>query len=265
LGSGFHQALNPILNATSKIFLKLLARKNTMNNLPASSNFARRARLKQLAALGLLGPAGISGLIQEVLAKGDTPTIKGINSLSGTATVNGIPAKSGTPLKAGDKVSTGSGSSAVIVIGKDGYLLRESTSVTFEESKTIPGLVSGVLLATGKLLAVFAKRMDERVMIRAPHATIGIRGTGCYTEVQEGRTYLCLCYGEAGITGVGMETPKVIKTTHHEQPVWLDDRGGIMKVEKANFVNHNDDELIMLEKLNGREPPFVALGMTGRY
>ena len=47
-------------------------------------------------------------------------------------------------------------------------------------------------------------------------------------------------------------------------PVWLDDSSGIIKVEKAGFVNHND-ELIMLEKLNGREPPFVALGLTGRY
>ena len=47
--------------------------------------------------------------------------------------------------------------------------------------------------------------------------------------------------------------------------MWLDERGGIMKVEKAGFVDHNDDELIMLEKLTGREPPFVKLGLTGRY
>ena len=67
------------------------------------------------------------------------------------------------------------------------------------------------------------------------------------------------------MNGVGMAQPKILKTTHHETPVWLDDRGGVMKVEKAGFVNHNDDELIMLEKLNGREPPFVALGLTGRY
>ena len=47
--------------------------------------------------------------------------------------------------------------------------------------------------------------------------------------------------------------------------MWLDDRGGMMKVEKAGFVNHNDLELIMLEKLNGREPPFVPMGLTGKY
>ena len=95
--------------------------------------------------------------------------------------------------------------------------------------------------------------------------SVGIRGTGCYLEVQEGRTYFCLCYGQASVNGMGLTEPKLIKTTLHESPVWLDDRGGVMKVEKAGFVNHNDLELIMLEKLNGREPPFVAMGLTGKY
>ena len=225
----------------------------------------RRARLKQLAALGLLGPAGISGFIQEVLAKGDVPVVNGINSLSGSVTVNGSPAKAGTPLKAGDKVSTANASTAVLVLGKDGFLLRDSTTVTFQESKTKPGLVKSVLVTTGKILAVFAKRTDGGLTVGVPHATVGIRGTGCYLEIHEGRSYFCLCYGEAGVDGVGMAQTKIIKTTHHESPVWLDDRGGVMKIEKAGFVNHNDDELIMLEKLHGRAPPFVAMGLTGRY
>ena len=236
-----------------------------MHNALPPDIAARRARLKQLAALGLLGPAGITGLIQEALAKGDVPTFKGINSLIGNAMVNGTPAKAGTAVKPGDKVSTSDGSTAVLVVGKDAFLLRGSTTVTFQESKTRPGLVDTVLVTTGKILAVFAKRVDDMLTIKVPHATVGIRGTGCYLEVVEARSYFCLCYGEAAVDGVGMAQPKILKTTHHENPVWLDDRGGVMKVEKADFVNHNDDELIMLEKLNGREPPFVALGLTGRY
>ncbi len=118
---------------------------------------------------------------------------------------------------------------------------------------------------TGKVLSVFDKRADKGVRIRAANATIGIRGTGCYLEIHEGRTYFCLCYGEAAIDGGGMPQTRIIKTTHHESPVWLDDRGGVMKVENADFVNHNDDELIMLERLAGREPPFVRLGLTGKY
>ena len=230
-----------------------------------NSQTARRARLKQLAALGLLGPAGISGLIQEALAKGDVPVVKGINSISGSVTVNGKPASVGASLQPGDSVSTGKASTAVLVIGKDGFLMRDSTSVTFVANKSTPGLVETVLVGTGKILAVFAKQTGKGTNIRVPNATVGIRGTGCYIEIHEGKTYFCLCYGEAAIDGVGMSQTKVIKTTHHESPVWLDDSGGVMKVEKAGFINHNDDELIMLEKLNGREPPFVALGLTGRY
>jgi FecR protein len=226
---------------------------------------ARRRRLKQLAALGLLGPAGISGLIQEALAKGDLPAISGVNSLSGSATVNGQAAKVGTPVKPGDKVTTSNGSQAVVVVGKDAYLLRDRTTIVFEESKSKPGVIENVLVATGKVLSVFDKRSDKGVSIRLPTATVGIRGTGCYIEVHEGRSYFCLCYGEAAVEGPGMPNAAIIKTTHHENPVWLYDSGGIMKVEKAGFVNHNDDELIMLEKLNGREPPFVKLGLTGRY
>ncbi len=225
----------------------------------------RRTWLKRITALGLLGPAGISGLIQEAIAKGDIPTISGINTLTGTATVNGKPAQVGTPVKPGDKVATGRASQAVVVVGKDVYMLRENSQVTFEESRDTPGVLANVLIATGKVLSVFNKRGDKGVSIKLPNATVGIRGTGCYIEIQEGRSYFCLCYGEASIDGPGMPNAAVIKTTHHENPVWLSDRGGIMKVEKAGFVNHNDDELIMLEKLNGREPPFVALGLTGRY
>ncbi len=230
-----------------------------------SSPESRRTHLKQLAAVGLLGPAGLSGLIQDVLAKGDLPAVSGINSLSGNASVNGQAAKVGTPVKPGDRVATSSGSYAVVVVGKDAYLLRDRTTVIFEESKSNPGLLASVLIATGKVLSVFNKRGDKGVSIKLPNATVGIRGTGCYIEVQEGRSYFCLCYGEASIDGPGMPNAAVIKTTHHENPVWISDRGGIMNVEKAGFVNHNDDELIMLEKLNGREPPFVALGLTGRY
>ncbi len=230
-----------------------------------STHQSRRNTLKKLTVLGLLGPAGISGLIQEALAKGDAPTIPGVNTMTGSVTINGQPAKVGSAVKPGDKVGTGKASTTVIVLGKDAFLLRENTSVIFEENKGKPGALESILIATGKVLSVFEKRERDGVRIRAASATIGIRGTGCYIEIQEKRTYLCLCYGEAAIDGQGMANTKILKTTHHENPVWLDDSGGVMKVDKAGFVNHNDDELIMLENLLGREPPFVKMGLTGRY
>lgn len=228
-------------------------------------NMLRRRWLKTAAALGLLGPAGISGLIQEALAKGDTPTVAGVNSLTGTMTVNGKPARVGTPVKPGDRIVTGPNSFAVVVVGKDAYLLRDNSTIVLEESKSAPGVLANVLVLTGKVLSVLDKRpADKRVSYRVANATIGIRGTGFYLEVHEGRTYFCLCYGEAEIDGPGMAT-KTVKTTHHESPIWLDDRGGSMTAEKGPFMNHTDDELILLEKLTGREPPFVALGLSGKY
>lgn len=230
------------------------------------NNTRRRQWLKNAAALGLLGPAGISGLIQEVLAKGDVPTVAGINTLQGTAMVNGKPARVGTPVKPGDRVTTGPNSFAVVVVGKDAYLLRDNSTVVLEASKLQPDVLDKVLILTGKVLSVLAKRApDQRVQFRSPNATIGIRGTGFYMEIHEGRTYFCLCYGEAAIDGAGMSEPKIVKTTHHESPLWLDDRSGVMKAEKGPFMNHTDDELIMLEKLTGRVPPFVAMGLTGKY
>ena len=229
-------------------------------------NAFRRRWLKTAAALGLLGPAGISGLIQEALAKGDVPPVAGINSLTGTAQVNGVAAKVGTPVKPGDRVTTGPNSFAVVVVGKDAYLLRDNSTIVLEESKTTRGTLDTVLILTGKVLSVLAKRpTDQRVQYRTNNATIGIRGTGFYIEIHDGRTYFCLCYGEAAIDGKGMAEPKIVKTTHHESPLWLDDRGGTMKAEKGPFMNHTDDELIMLEKLTGREPPFVAMGLSGKY
>ncbi len=230
------------------------------------TTYLRRRWLKSIAALGLLGPAGISGLIQDVLAKGDLPTVAGINSAGGTVSVNGKLAKVGTPVKPGDRVTTGANSFAVVVVGRDAYLLRDHSTVVLEESKATPGVLEKVLILTGKVLSVLEKRApDKRVQFRLPNATIGIRGTGFYIEIHEGRSYFCLCYGEASIDGKGMTEAKIVKTTHHESPLWLDDRGGTMKAEKGPFMNHVDDELIMLEKLTGREPPFVALGLTGKY
>jgi hypothetical protein len=230
----------------------------------------RRTWLTQIskaAALGLLGPAGISSLIQDALAKGDVPTINGVNTLTGSITINGQAAKVGTLVKLGDKVVTGNdrGTIAVIVIGKDAYLLRESTSVIFEENRSSPGALERILIESGKILSVFAKRPPDRsVRLRAQSATIGIRGTGCYIEAYPTRTYFCLCYGEATVDAPNMATRNV-KAQHHDEPMWLDESNGNMKIETTKFGSHTDDELILLEKLVGRVPPFVALGLTGKY
>jgi hypothetical protein len=222
----------------------------------------RRNRIKQLAALGLLGPAGISGLIQEALAAGDMPAIPGINRAEGSVTVNGKPAKVGTPVAMGDRVATGKNSMAVVVVGGDAFLLRENTEITVKGSGDTLDTIS---LLSGKLLSVFSKRKTGKMGVETRNASIGIRGTGMYIEDHPTRTYFCLCYGEASVDGKNMPT-KIIKTDYHESPVWIDGSGAAAKVEPGPFLNHTDEELIVLESLVGRKPPFVGRNTGGiRY
>jgi hypothetical protein len=53
---------------------------------------------------------------------------------------------------------------------------------------------------------------------------------------------------------------KLVKTTHHEQPLLLREDAGILRAEPGPFRNHSDAELILLESLVGREPPFKKDG-----
>ncbi|MBL0142696.1 MAG: FecR domain-containing protein [Betaproteobacteria bacterium] len=219
------------------------------NEQPDRTSRERRRFIARMAAGAAIGAGGLSGFMSRALAKGDLPAIPGVNQLKGTAMVNGRPAQVGTPVSARDKVSTGPGSMAIVVIRDDAFLVRENTTLEFAESG---GVMSRILIQTGRVLSVFGKKP---VVIKAGNATIGIRGTGAYLEVDPEKVYFCLCYGEAGIDGPGMST-KTVTTTHHEQPLVISQRGGIMDAEPGPFQNHSDDELILLESLVGREPPF---------
>jgi hypothetical protein len=216
----------------------------------------RRKLLRYLAASGALGAGGVSGWISRALASGDLPATPGVNRLEGTATVNGKPARVGTPVEMGDRVATGPGSQAVIVLKGDAFLLRSQTVI---EVQGRDGVLSSLLIGTGKVLSVFAKKP---VAVKAANATIGIRGTGAYIEVEPKSVYFCLCYGEADVAGPGMAGVRNVKTEHHEQPLMLRDDAGAMRVEPGPFLNHTDDELILLESLVGRQPPFMK---DGRY
>jgi len=161
----------------------------------------------------------------------------------------------------GDRVTTGPGSQAVLVIGRDAFLMRSNTII---ETRERDGLVGDLLVKTGALLSVFSKKP---LTIRAANATIGIRGTACYLEVDPASVYFCLCYGEAVVDGPRMQE-KVVKTHHHDDPLLLTEEGGIMRAEPGKFRDHTDAELTMLEALCGREPPFLKDGKKyppGKY
>jgi len=215
---------------------------------------ARRRMLKILAAAGLLGPAGVSGLIREALAKGDVPIRTGLQKIRGEVIVNHKVATEGQLIKPGDTVVTGANSEAIYVIGQDAFMQRELTTVSFgsEAMKYLMRVVSG------KILSVFGKGAKT---IQVATATIGIRGTGCYIEEEnhgaKARTYFCLCYGEVELTpSAAPREAERYSTTHHDKPMYIHND---MKMPKmmvpASVINHSDDELTLLEALVGRTPP----------
>ncbi len=197
------------------------------------------------------GAMGASGIVSRALAKGDIPP--GVHKLEGTIQVNGRDARVGTPVQVGDKVATGAKSEAVVVVGKDAFLLRSGTIIEFKGEQ---GILHDMLVATGSVLSVFSKKP---LAIKAASATIGIRGTGAYLEVLPEEVYFCLCYGDAVIAGPQM-ADKLVHTTHHEEPLTIRMDGTIMTAKPGPFRNHTDAELVMLESLCGREPPFMKDG-----
>ena len=216
----------------------------------------RRQLIKALLAL-----AASNGLNLDAFAAGNKPLSPGINKLSGDVHINGQPASIGQLVGPGDTVTTGSGAEAVYVIGADAYLQRGSSRVSFA--------TNALRIISGRLLSVFGKGEQK---ITTPTATIGIRGTGCYIEAagegKAARVYFCLCYGSAELTPLAApQQRETITTQHHDHPLWIgNDPAMPSMMAHAEVVNHTDMELMMLEALVGRRPPFAdTLGYAGGY
>ncbi len=220
---------------------------------------SRRRLLKTLAAAGLLGPAGISGLIRDALAKGDVPIKTGLQVVRGEVVVNRRLATEGQLIKPGDTIVTGRDSEAIYVIGQDAFMQRELTTVSFggEALKNLMRVVSG------RILSVFGKGART---IQVSTATIGIRGTGCYIEEEnygaKARTYFCLCYGEVELTpSAAPKEAERYSTVHHDKPMYIHNDMTMPKMMvPAEVINHTDAELELLEALVGRVPAFYGKG-----
>jgi hypothetical protein len=229
--------------------------------------FASRSRRRLLAALGLAGLAfpALPLLIRDLLAAGSIPGSKGVVRMDGDVRINGKPATLGQAVKAGDVVETGPGARAVFVVSEDAFLLRDNSRLELQGEGLV---VSSLRILTGKLLTVFGA---GRKQVVTTTATVGIRGTGLYVEADAGTTYICTCYGETELSANEMpDVREVLRTTHHDQPryVFAKDAGRARShmMITAKIINHSDEELIMLDALVGRVPPFVVPGFVpGRY
>lgn len=218
---------------------------NTHPNSPTN----RRTLLKALALAGATA-GGLAGLSRAVPAMGSSGNRQeGIYRLEGDVRFNGATRKIGDRLSLPLEVVTGKKSWTVFVLADNACLLRS------ESRLALTGAASNrphkVALPAGKLLSVFGK--GEPLDHVLPTAVAGVRGTGIYVESAAERAYVCLCYGTANLTPIDQpDRMERFSTRHHESPRWIyRDR-----MESAKVINHTDDELIMLESLVGRVPPF---------
>lgn len=211
-------------------------------------NFDRRDILQGMLALSAM-------LSAPSLALGREHTIKhGFRKVEGEVLINGAPVSEGALAFAGDKIQTGKDGQAVLVIGDVAVLIDPETELDLGEAEERSLTVRFFTILSGKMLAVFGPGSRE---VRTPVATIGIRGTAAYIEAQSARTYACICYGVADLrVNDAPEAIETVATKHHEQPRFLYPKGSKTLIEKAPVINHTDAELIMLESLVHRIPPF---------
>jgi hypothetical protein len=218
----------------------------------------RRDVLQGMAAAG-------SSLYLSRLLASDKPAVQGgLLKLKGDVWINDEKALRGQEVRPGDTVATGAKGEAVYVMGKDAYLLRNNSTVSYTGAGV---LVTGLRLLTGKMLAVFGTGNKR---IETPSATIGIRGTGCYIESDPDKVYFCLCYGTADLVPTGDPgQAREVVSNHHDRPFYIDRTAATGLIRPARAKNHQDVELTMLEALVGRRPPFLnkktGSGYTSSY
>lgn len=218
----------------------------------------RRRLLVKLLAAGWFSAPALTALAQ-VLGERPArmPPDRSIYRMSGQVTVNGQPATMTTRIGVNDTIETGKRAQVVFVQADNAYILRASSRMTLAEQTDGNVVQSALRLLTGKVLAVFAPGKPQRVVTST--ATIGIRGTGVYTEADPEQTYFCTCYGLTEINAVNdPQSKKTVKATHHDEPVYILAKAKEGRsIRPAPFINHTDQELMLIETLVGREPPFV--------
>ena len=153
---------------------------------------------------------------------------------------------------AGNEVQVQSGAThAALRLGKCAFLFAPKTKVTFDVESGFT--VKMANLIQGAMHAVFDPAAPAERSVMTKHATIGIRGTAHYVELEEDedRTYSCCCYGHIHIDGGAQSETQ--KTNYHDARII--NRAGQVLVSPYHVpFNHYDNSLVFLEGQVGRQP-----------
>jgi len=254
--------------------------KNNINNLDDPRRTflikALRIGLYSIGATSHFAQAGFFGNTPEKLAAG-----KSFYKIEGKVKVNGQDASEATIVTANDTIETLGDSKAIFVVGQDAFLLKQKSKLKLsgrdkfkkrlkKKSKNIEAVdktsnssdkmvVETLRLVTGGMLSVFGKTEHQ---VKTANASIGIRGTGVYFESEAERSYVCTCYGVTEIASLNdPASSELIRSKHHDAPRYIFNKPQNGKlIAAAPFKNHSDLELMLLEEIVGRTPPFSVSG-----
>jgi hypothetical protein len=220
----------------------------------------RRRTLIQMLAAGLFGGGSAATNLAFAQILGSPPAKlppgKSVYRISGEVEINGKPGTLESKITGGSIIKTGRNSELVYVVNESAYIARPQTEIVIETASE-GAFVSGLRLLTGKLLSVFPSGRPVKLTTRV--ASIGIRGTGVYLESDPEQTYFCTCYGVADVNATNdPQSKETVAATHHDRPLYiLGNEPAGKNIRNAPFVNHTDQELMLIETLVGRTPPFV--------
>jgi hypothetical protein len=213
-----------------------------------SDNGAMNLRRLLLRGLPMGWLAMVSGT---VWAAGQPPQPSGFKQIRGDVRVNGQPAHAGRVVLPGDVVTTGPGSEAIYVMGHDAYLVRENSEI----GHLAQGAQAVLRVITGKVLSVFGPGART---LQTATATAGIRGTACYIDSAPDLVYFCLCYGKVELTPLADPARAfTFQTRYHDRPFYIGNQANEELLRPGPVIDHTDAELVLLESLVGRRPPFT--------
>lgn len=158
---------------------------------------------------------------------------------NGTVLVNGEALTQATEIKQGDTIETKENASIRFNVSKDAFFAKSNAKFRLDNvgKKRVLNVING------GVMAVFGGG-DHGVA--TPNMTAGIRGTGIFALVKDGKTYFCTCHGETEVDAHGKMT--TFKAKHHKM-VWITPTA--IK-PTMDFEEHKDSEIVTLEAMVGR-------------
>ena len=217
----------------------------------------KRARLMQLLCCGALAMSPLNPAYARLFGGSARRLEAGrsIYELEGEVLVNGRRADINTRIRGGDTVRTGDTGRIVFAVGGDSFILRSGSEL---EIGGADFFIDSLRILAGRLLSVFAKRdSGRRLSMSASTATIGIRGSGVYLEVEPELTYLCTCYGQVAVSANDdPDDSELIVSKSHDEPRYITSQSQKgTRIRPAPVINHSNEELELLEAIVGRTTP----------